>query len=99
MSAKELQLFIGWNMTDLRQWKTIYKRYDVNAGILNANVFTELYSSSETSAFRIMSIISANCVGLYDVTWAALPGVSAIFEMCLLTTKLLLSYLSSWTYA
>ena len=38
----------------------LYKQYAVNymhVGILYANVFTELCSINETSAFRIMTII------------------------------------------
>ena len=86
-------------MKNMMQWMTTYKRYDVNCmhvDIIYTNVFTELCSINETSAFRIMWIISANFE--YDVAWAALPRVSAIVEMCRLTTQLLSSYLSSWNY-
>ena len=49
-------------MQNMMQWKTIilYKQYDVNymhVGILYANVFTELCSINETSAYRTRALL------------------------------------------
>ena len=51
-------------MKNLMQRKTIYKRYAVNymhVGILYANVFTELCSINETSAFSKFGIRIGAC--------------------------------------